>query len=222
MIEYEVVYSNRKSIRITVERDRRVVVRAPDIATGNAVATAVRRKQLWIWQKISDEYKYPDPSPRKEFVSGETFLFLGQNYGLTLTRDQGSAISLVGKQFIMPNCDREEAYRRFRSWYLAQAKEKITPRIATFAAEIGVAYKRICVRDLKYRWSSCTPAGTLSFNWRVVQAPMIVIDYLVVHELAHIVEANHSQEFWNIVAVHSPTWKKARRWLKQNGSRLEW
>ena len=64
--------------------------------------------------------------------------------------------------------------------------------------------------------------GTLTFNWRIIQAPMIVVDYLIVHELAHVLEPNHSQEFWNIVAVHAPTWTKARNWLKQHGGRLEW
>ena len=96
------------------------------------------------------------------------------------------------------------------------------PRIATFAAAMGVTYKRIWIRDLKYRWGSCTPGGTLTFNWRILQAPMIVVNYLVVHELAHILEPNHSRDFQNFVAVHVPSWAKARSWLKENGRQLDW
>lgn len=221
-LDYEVVHANRKTIAITVERDRKVVVRVPEQASEQAISAAIENKRFWIWQKLRDPHKYPDPVPHKEYVTGETFLYLGQHYGLSLSRREGGAVRLVGKQFEMAASDRRKGDALFRSWYLTQAKEKLPPRIATFAAEMGVGYSRIWVRDLKYRWGSCKPGGTISFNWRIIQAPMIVVNYIIVHELAHDLEPNHSMEFWNIVAVHVPTWAKARSWLKQNGSRLEW
>lgn len=221
-LDYEVIRANRKTIGITVERDRKVVVRVPLQVSEQTVKAAVESKLFWIWQKLRDSRKYPNPKPHKEFVTGETFLFLGQHHSLTLTSLEGGAVRLVGKQFEMALSDRRNGDVLFRSWYLAQAKEKLRPRIAAFANEIGVAYSRIWVRDLKYCWGSCTPGGTLSFNWRIIQAPMIVVDYLIVHELAHVLIPNHSQDFWNIVAVHVPSWKKARNWLEQHGSRLEW
>ncbi len=221
-LDYEVIYSDRKTIRITVERDRTVVVRAPKQASRDAVSAAVNKKRLWIWQKVRDPQKYPDPAPRKEFVDGETFLYLGQQYGLSLTREEKPEVRLEGREFKMAAAVKAQGDSLFRLWYLARANEKMRPRIAALAAEMGVAYSRIWVRDLKYRWGSCTPGGTLSFNWRIIQAPMIVVDYLIVHELAHILEPNHSQDFWNIVAVHVPRWVKARGWLRQHGSNLEW
>ena len=221
-LDYEIVHANRKTIGITVERDRKVVVRVPQQASDQAISAAIENKRLWIWQKLRDPHKYPDPMPHKEYVTGETFLYLGQHYGLSFSQREGGAVWLVGKQFEMAVSDRRNGEALFRSWYLKQAKEKLSPRIATFATEIGVDYSRIWVRDLKYRWGSCTPGGTLSFNWRIIQAPMIVVNYIIVHELAHALEPNHSKEFWNIVAVHVPTWAKARTWLKQYGSRLEW
>lgn len=222
MLDYEVIRANRKTIGITVERDRSVVVRVPLQTSEREISEAIERKKFWIWQKLRDPHKYPNPVPHKEYVAGETFLYLGQRCALTLTRGKVGAVRLVGKQFEMANADRRNGDLLFRSWYLAQAKEKLKPRIAIFAAEMGVNYSRIWIRDLKYRWGSCTPRGTLSFNWRIIQAPMIVVDYLIVHELAHILETNHSQEFWNIVAVHVPSWMKARSWLKQYGGQLEW
>jgi len=221
-IEYEVVHTSRKTIGITVERNRKVVVRAPGRASEQAISAAINRKRFWIWQKLRDPHKYPHPAPHKEYVSGETFLYLGQHYGLAVTRGLGGVVQLVGKQFEMAGSDRRHGGALFRSWYLARANEKLRPRIAAIATEMGVSYSRIWVRDLKYRWASCTPGGTLSFNWRIIQAPMFVVDYLIVHELAHVLEPKHSQDFWNIVAVHVPSWSKARKWLKQNGGRLEW
>lgn len=221
-LDYEVVHSERRTIRITVERDRKVVVRAPKQASEKAVSAAVEGKRFWIWQKVRDPHKYPDPAPRKEYVTGETFLFLGQQYGLSFTRKEKGEVRLVGREFEMATADRRNGDAVFRSWYLAQAKEKMRPRIASLAADMGLAYSRIWIRDLKYRWGSCAPGGTLSFNWRIIQAPMIVVDYLIVHELAHVLEPNHSEDFWNIVAVHVPSWQRARTWLKQHGGQLEW
>jgi predicted metal-dependent hydrolase len=160
--------------------------------------------------------------PRKEYVAGESFLYLGQRYGLALTGEQLGMVRLVGRQFEMANTDRRFGNKLFRAWYLLRAGEVLPQRIARYATAMGVTYKRIWIRDLKYRWGSCTPAGTLTFNWRILQAPMIVVDYLIVHELAHILEPNHSKDFHNLVAVHVPNWAKARSWLKQNGSWLEW
>jgi predicted metal-dependent hydrolase len=205
-----------------VERDRKVVVRVPKDASEEVVAAAIESKRFWIWQKLRDPHKYPDPAPHKEYVSGETFLYLGQHHPLVLTKGESGVVRLIGNRFEMAVSDKPNGDSLFRAWYLSQAKEKLRPRIAAMATEIGVRYTRIHVRDLMYRWGSCTPGGTLSFNWRIMQAPMVVVDYLIVHELAHVLEPNHSQDFWNIVAVHVPSWLKARNWLKQHGGRLEW
>ena len=221
-LDYEVVHANRKTIGITVERDRKVVVRVPQQASEQAISAAIKSKRFWIWQKLRDPHKYPDPAPHKEYVTGETFLYIGQHYSLSLTQDERDAVRLVGKQFEMAASERKNGDTLFRSWYLSQAKQKLRPRIAAFATEMGVCYSRIWIRDLKCRWGSCTPGGTLTFNWRIIQAPMFVVDYLIVHELAHVLQPNHSQDFWNIVAVHAPSWTRARSWLKQHGGRLEW
>jgi hypothetical protein len=221
-VAYEIVRSDRKSIGITVERDRRVIVRAPKRASETAIVLAIRRKKLWIWRKVRHPLKYPVPATHKEFVNGETFLLLGQHYELDLVDRDNPPISLVGRCLQIAQHRREDAHRLFRAWYLSQAKRELPTRIRRIATEMGVTYSRICIRDVRFRWGSCSAAGTLTFNWRAVQAPGIVIDYLIVHELAHLLESNHSEEFWNIVAVHSPSWAKARLWLKMNGPLLEW
>jgi predicted metal-dependent hydrolase len=222
MLDYDIVRTDRKTIGITVERDRKVVVRAPRQASDEAVTAAVNSKRLWIWQKVRDPHKYPEPQPHKEYVSGETFLYLGEQYSLQLSPRATGEVRLSGSQFHLARQDRKQGDSMFRTWYLQQARQQLSPRIAALAHEMGLRYTRIWVRDLKYRWGSCSPGGTLSFNWRIIQAPTVVIDYLIVHELAHVLEPNHSEDFWNIVAVHVPGWKKARGWLKEHGSKLEW
>ena len=221
-LEYEIIYSKRHTIGITVERDRRVVVHAPQEARTEVISAAIERKRLWIWEKLGDHQKYEDQIIMKEFVAGETFLFLGQNFPLELVPDPRGKVCLNGNHFELSRTERNLGRDLFKKWYLAEARKRITPHASGLAKAMGVAFKRISMRDLKYRWGSCTPEGTLIFNWRIVQAPTVVIDYLIVHELAHVLEPNHSREFWNIVAVHAPSWERAKEWLKQHGARLEW
>src|SRR5437870_5740558 len=132
-LDYDLIRSNRSSICITVERDRRVVVRAPKRASEFAVCRAIQRKKFWIWSKLRDTHKYPVPVIRKEFVSGETFLFLGQHCGLSLTRGEGDAVHLVDNQFKMPGRARRNGRELFRSWYLSKAKQELPPRIRRIA-----------------------------------------------------------------------------------------
>ena len=116
---------------------------------------------------------------------------------------------------------KHEAGKLIQAWYLERAKEKLPPRIKVFADNLGVEYKNILVSDLKYSWASCTPKKNLNFNWRIIKAPLHVIDYLVVHELSHLIVPNHSPEFWNIVAVQLTNYEKAKIWLKEHGNQLE-
>jgi predicted metal-dependent hydrolase len=100
------------------------------------------------------------------------------------------------------------------------ARELLTMLCEEEAAELGVTYQRIQIRDQKSRWGSCSTTGTLSFNWRLVLAPYEVLDYVVVHELCHIREANHSRRFWNLVESRRPGWRRQRDWLHEHGPEL--
>jgi predicted metal-dependent hydrolase len=108
-----------------------------------------------------------------------------------------------------------------RGWYIARAREKILPRVELHARRLGVEFKRARVVDNRYRWGSCTVQDNVNFNWRRIKAPMFVIDNVIVHELAHLIEANHTPKFWNVVRAQTPTMAKARLWLKGHGQILE-
>lgn len=219
-LEYRVVYSNRKTMALTVERDRTIVVRAPTGTPAATIQRAVEAKKLWLYQKLNHPQKYPAHPVRKEFVTGESLLYLGRYYRLEVTDDDEPGVRFANR-FYIARRHRHAAGDLLRQWYIARAEERLPPRIAFFAAAMGVQYARLLISDLKYRWASCTPKNNLNFNWRIIKAPDFVIDYLIVHELAHLLEPNHTPDFWNIVAVQLPHYQRARDWLRTNGATLE-
>ena len=219
-LEYEVIYSDRKTITITVERDRSIIVRAPIGVSEEMVRRAVEAKKLWLFEKINHTQKYPTRPIRKEFVTGETIMYLGRYYRLEITDDDEPGVRFRNRFYISRQYQ-NQASDLFRAWYMERARAKLPPRIRSFAESLGVTHHQILISDLKYRWGSCTPKGTLNFNWRIIKAPMFVIDYLIVHELAHLLESNHTPQFWNIVAVQVPRYETAIIWLREHGSELE-
>ena len=108
-----------------------------------------------------------------------------------------------------------------REWYIGKAKEKIVPRVKHHARQLGVDVAEVKIVDNRFRWGSCTLKDNVNFSWRLIKAPMFVIDYVIVHELSHLIEANHTPRFWNIVCTQAPTIDKAKAWLKENGQLLE-
>ncbi len=132
-----------------MERDRRVIVRAPLGAREGKIAEVVEKKRFWIWQKLRDPHKYQATPHRKEFVAGESFLFLGQSFPLRLVGDAAAEFGFNGRQFELASFARSRGLSLFRNWYLAEAKTHLVPRVAALAKSLGVNYRRISVRDLK-------------------------------------------------------------------------
>lgn len=120
----------------------------------------------------------------------------------------------------LPQKEKTPRQKRLEAPYRQAAKEYIPKRAAHFAALLGVTYEKITIRDQKTRWGSCSSKGTLSFNWRLMLAPPAVLDYVVIHELCHLKEMNHSPRFWRLVEQMMPDYKTKRQWLKENGNKL--
>jgi hypothetical protein len=220
-LDYHIIYSpQRKSLTLSVERDKTILVRAPIGLSEEKIHQAVESKKLWLYEKLNHNQKYPDKTTYKEFVSGETILYLGKNYRLEITDDQVPNVRFHSR-FLISHCHQETAFQLFRDWYTKRAYIKLPPKVKDFAESLGVQYNKILVSDLKYRWGSCTANNNLNFNWRIMKAPVFVIDYLIVHELAHLLESNHTPRFWNIVAVQVPNYQVAKNWLRDNGNTLE-
>lgn len=222
-LDYEIRRSTkRKKLTITVERDRSVVVHAPTNVPEETIRQLVGKKRAWLFEKLHHEQKYqplPHP-PGKELVSGEAALYLGRFYRIELVDDEGAQIHFAGK-FLIPRSHARQRKQVLRQWYVERARGKILPRVSEHAHGLGVEFEQASISDSRYRWGSCTPGNTLNFNWRLIKAPMFVIDYVIVHELAHLIEANHTSRFWNIVRARHPAMERAREWLRENGQRLE-
>jgi len=218
--DVRIEYSDRKTLGLIVERDATVLVRAPRDASMEMIQRFLERKRYWLWEKTNHARKYPAVETLKEFVSGESFLFLGRKYRLEIIEEEFDGLRF-DERFVLSRSHVDRARPAFLAWYVAQARERIVPRARMFAERMGVEYCEVKVSDLRFRWGSCTPQNNLNFNWRLIKAPTDVIDYIIVHELAHLIEPNHTPAFWNIVSVQVPTYTKAKEWLAENGSEVE-
>jgi hypothetical protein len=214
--------AKRHKLTITVERDRRVVVHAPQGISDEKIRQVVASKRQWIYEKTGHPQKYRDlpHPPGKELVSGESALYLGRQYRIEVI-NTGMAEVHFAQRFFIPATQGEKRAEALREWYVGKAKEKIVPRVNIHARNLGVRVAEVKIVDSRYRWGSCTVKSNVNLNWRLMKAPMFVIDYVIVHELAHLREANHTPRFWNIVRAQSPTMEKAKVWLKENGQLLE-
>lgn len=218
-LNYTTKYSDkRKTLGLVVERDKSVVVLAPNGTSQETIEDFVERKKFWLFEKINYSPKFGDKPPETPFISGKAITYLGKNYKLDVVDEAFEGIRFSSK-FLISRNNLRQAPQILTDWYKEKAKEKITPKVERYARQIGVDYKGILISDLKYRWGSCTLKSNLNFNWRLIKAPHFVINYVVIHELAHLIELNHSDRFWNIVKVQMPNYLEAKEWLRENG---EW
>ena len=222
-LRYQTIRSpKRKKLTITVERDRTVAVRAPEELSDAEIQEIVDRKRQWIVGKLRHPQKYRNRlhPPGKEVVNGESALYLGREYRIELVETASDEVEFTG-QFLVPATRQVKRRQVLRDWYIAKAKEVILPRAEMHARELGVQFTAAKIVDNRYRWGSCTDIDNLSFNWRLIKAPMFVIDYVIVHEVAHLLETNHTPRFWSIVRARIPTLAKAKAWLREHGQMLE-
>jgi predicted metal-dependent hydrolase len=223
VLEYTIKRSaKRRQLTITVERDRSVVVHAPEGLDEEKIRRVVEAKRQWIYEKINHPQKYRDlpHGPGKELVSGESALYLGRQYRIEVVRNGLNGVRF-NRGFLIPASPGKRKEEALREWYIGRAKEKIIPRVKIHARHLGVEAAIVKIADGHYRWGSCTTRNNVGFNWRLIKASMFVIDYVIVHELAHLIETNHTPRFWNVVRTQAPMMEKAKAWLKENGQLLE-
>lgn len=222
-LEYTIVRSaKRKKLTISVERDRGVIVHAPENTSEETVRRIVETKRQWLFEKLNHPQKYERRvhPPGKEVVNGESAPYLGREYRIEIVETKSGEVEFL-RAFLIPVSQQRKRREALKAWYIARAKEMILSRVEKTAHELGVKYKAAKIVDNRYRWGSCTLDNVVNFNWRLIKAPMFVVDYVIVHELAHLLENNHTDRFWNIVRAKNPTMEKAKTWLKEHGQVLE-
>jgi hypothetical protein len=216
----QVIRTDRKSIALIVKRDGRLVVRAPLDATDEQIFSVINRKSNWIEVKQQEVVSTYPQTGKKEFVNGEGFLYLGKSYRLKII-DQAETPLKLGTFFFLDRYFLPKAKEVFVKWYKEKACEVLSERVAWYAEKIGVEVEAVKITSATSRWGSCSAKGTLSFPWRLVMAPVPVIDYVVIHELIHVVEKNHSKDFWDKVHVLMPDYQQKIEWLDINGHILK-
>jgi len=211
----QIIRSKRRTIAIIVHRDGKVVVRAP-LKTPEALIRAfIESKSGWIEEKKAEAAKH-FALPVKKYTGGEKFLLLGREIPLRVVDGQKMALKFQDEFFLSKNAV-PRAQALFTKWYQARAREVLTERVILYATMFGLHYEKIRISSARTRWGSCSSRGTLSFTWRLVMAPLDVVDYVVIHELAHLKVKDHSPKFWAEVARMQPDFKRRRAWLKKNG-----
>ena len=221
--------SRRRTVALTVAPPGRVLLTAPPETPVERLDEVVRAKAKWIASRLRMvRPAEPKPSPR-ELVSGESFLYLGRQYRLDVRRggtDPEVRLERGRLRVGLPGALTGEARTRaireaLVEWYREHARERLGERTAWWAQRVGLPEPRVMVREQERRWGSCG-AGVVRFNWRIIQAPMRLVDYVVAHEVVHLVHDDHGREFWAALGRLLPDYEARREQLRTEGPRLVW
>ena len=215
----KIIRSKRKTIALIVNQDATLIVKAPQHTSMDYINDLVQKKRSWIIAKQAQIRLRPSYHP-KEFVNGESFRFLGKDYRLEIVTDDKDQI-YIQEKILIPSYMLPEAQKHLIKWYKQKALERISERIQRYSIIAGFKPLSVKITDAQKRWGSCGNKGTLNFSWRLVLAPLNIIDYVVLHELIHLQEKNHSSRFKNKIRTIMPDFEKRERWLKENGHLLK-
>ena len=226
-IDYQLLPgTDRKTTDIVIERNGIVTVHPPKGFTPEQVDAVVESKRMWIYRNLAQWRDLNATAVVREWVNGGTFLYLGRSYRLALVNGQDVDLQVKEGHFCLKRSLIEQGGERaakqaFESFYSAKGEKRIKQRVAYFAPKVGVAPSGTVVKELGYRWASCTKKNLLAFHWKCMMAPPKIIDYMVVHELCHLHFRNHSDAFWNEVDKVMPDYGERKMWLKKHGAGLD-
>lgn len=220
-IQYSLKKSNRKTLSIYVEVDGSISVLAPIHKTDEDINKAIESKQLQIYRKISELNELRESQVIRELVNGESYLYLGRNYRLQFVDSQNVPVKLENGYFKICRNNKLPVEQLLKKYYKEKCIQKVKERIKIYSAQMRVEFNQLKVMELKNRWASYSPATrNINFNWKCIMAPLNVIDYIVVHELAHIKHNNHSDAFWSEVDKVIPDYRERLEWLRYNGASI--
>ncbi|OPY72852.1 MAG: hypothetical protein A4E62_00735 [Syntrophorhabdus sp. PtaU1.Bin002] len=222
-LDFEVRRSaRRKTSELTVDRTGELVLHAPESASTDELYRWAESKLVWVHRKLITKEAQAGKTVILNVVSGETIAYLGRNYRLKLVDRQDVPLKLHGEWFCLKKTEQQKASVLFRDWYRTSGTRWVEKRIATWTRKIGVVPQKIGVGDLGFRWGSCGRTGALRFNWRLFSLPVKLIDYVIVHEMAHLQERNHTPEFWRILDRVLPDWRQRKDELGRSASSVIW
>lgn len=223
-IEFSIVRSARRVTNTSISvGPKGVIVHAPVWVPVWVIKRFVEEKRDWIESQLS---KRPHQVRKREFSDGDTIYYLGKEYSIKIiSLDDRSRSSVTLSEQIMiieisvyftEDKRHEEIKKTISRWFLEKGIEHITQRVNEYSQIIGVDYSKITLKDVSSIWGSCSSKNNLNFNRHLIMAPQEVIDYVVIHEVCHLVHRDHSSRFWGLVRSLDPNYKEHRRWLRDN------
>lgn len=208
--------SRRQTMQITVDRNGELVFAAPEECPVSKMEEFVREKRGWIYTKLAEKEAQAAPNVAREYVTGEGFQYLGRNHRLQVV-ESGPSVQLVRGKFVMSREAVVSGRAHLVRWYTERAESWLTQRLERWAGRMGAIPEGIRVQDLGFRWGSCSADGCVQFHWKTICLPPPQIDYVIVHELAHLHERNHSADFWLRVERALPDFAARKQWLAERG-----
>lgn len=208
---------------IMVNREEQVVVRVPYGVTLAEIDAFVQGKRVWLNRKIT-ELKARTVRPASDsFLLSKEVLYLGDVYPLYMDQHHSDAKDVLrwsGHAFHLSCREPATGKTLLARWYVRQAEELFPGRVAQYAKLMDVFPKNVRISSARCRWGSCSARKRVSLSWRLMMAPPAVIDSVIVHELAHLKEMNHSLRFWSFVRTYCPEYDRYKKWLKTEGRYL--
>lgn len=215
-MEIKIIKSLRKTLALQMLPDGTILAKAPLWTPDGIIKSFIEKNKDWIEKRKT--HLASKIAAKKEYKDGEKFLHLGKTYIFKIGDYQ--KISLQGDFLLIPKVMLFRIKKELTNWYIKQAKEVIADLLKTYAKEMRTSYGSILFSYTQSKWGHCTKENNLQFSWRLIMAPLLVIRYVVIHELAHTTEKNHSRSFWKVVSTYNPSFKQQIKWLKNHGNSL--
>jgi predicted metal-dependent hydrolase len=192
----------------------------PEKLEDEALNEIIIAKKYLIHKHLAEWSLLNESKVDRAFVNGQSFLYLGKNYRLSLIEDATDGLVFSKGRFKLSKTEKENAFHLFKQFYKSKLEEKLPLIIQRFESKFGVKAKSFKVMELQNRWASCNTKGNIYFHWKCAMAPIDVLNYIVAHELAHIIQPNHTPEFWNELDKVMPNYAEYDNWLKRNGVKM--
>ena len=216
MTPHKIIKSKRKTLSLSINENAELIVRAPNQISNKKIEEFIIEKSKWI-----NKNKNLMQSRINEMNDSDSdYLFLGNIYPLIKVYENPNKIDFNGTEFITSIENQDKFKSSLKSWYKIKFKEIAIPRLNYFSDKYNLKINQVRFKNQKTLWGSCSSKNNINLNYLLVMAPMLVIDYVIIHELVHTIHKNHSENFWNAVEAIMPDYKKAKKWLNKNGYKL--
>ncbi|MDO6435636.1 SprT family zinc-dependent metalloprotease [Flavitalea sp. BT771] len=216
-ISYNLEYSKRKTLGITVTPDMEVLVKAPEGSLQECIEEKLEKRAQWILKQQSHFLRFYPKMPEKQYRGGETHLYLGRQYRLRVATAKKNAVHFTGREIHVFHTPRNSAKSVLINWYRHRAKLKFAeiaePWIQRFE-QYGVQPEGLFIQEMRTRWGSCTTNGKIILNPELIKAPKPCIEYVIIHELCHLIHRHHTQRFFQLQSTIIPDWEKWKNKLE--------